>query len=289
MLKATLIQTDASTMHERRPTLVNVPPSRWPSLNLGEIWRYRDLLWLLTWRDFSAKYRQSVLGITWAVIRPLVTVAVFSIIFGYVARLPSDGIPYPLFAYSALLPWNYFATCLTQSTNSLVGGRNLLTKVYFPRMILPLSTTFSGLVDVAIQFVILGGMLMWFGVSVHWGVLLLPLFLLQAVLAALAVGVWLTALNVKYRDVSQGVTFLSQTWMYLTPIVYSSSLIPERWRLVYGLNPMVGVVEGFRWAVAGREAPDWMMMGVSMSVVLLMLIGGLYHFRRVESTFADII
>lgn len=271
------------------PAIVIKPPAGRVALNLGDVWRYHDLLWLLVWRDFCGRYRQSILGIGWAVIRPVLTALVFTVIFGYVAQLPSDGIPYPLFSFSALLPWTYFSGCLTASTNSVVFGSTLITKVYFPRLVLPISSVIVGLVDFAIQFVILIGLLFWYGFVPTWGLLLVPLFLLQCVAAALSVGFWLTALNVKYRDVGHLVPFLAQIWMYLTPIVYASSMIPEKWRMVYALNPMVGVVDGFRWAVLGQVSPDWTMMAVSTSVVVLLLVSGLYFFRKMEETFADLI
>lgn len=265
------------------------PPSGWPSLNLGELWRYRDLLLMLVWRDFSANYRQSVIGYGWALFRPVLTVAVFSLVFGLVAKFPSDGLPYPLFCLAGLLPWLYFAGCLTGASNSVVNNSHLLTKVYFPRLILPMASVAGGLIDFAIQFVVLGGLMAWFGVVPTWTILLAPAFLLLCVLAALAVGLWLTALNVKFRDIGYTVPFLVQMWLWLTPIAYPSSLIPERWRPLFGLNPMTGVVEGFRWAMFDTAAPDWGMMGVSFAVVVVLFASGLYYFRKSERTFADLI
>jgi lipopolysaccharide transport system permease protein len=271
------------------PLMVIEPPKGWISLNLGEVWRYRDLLWQLVWRNVSANYRQSLVGTGWALLRPALSVLIFTVIFGHVAGLPTDGTPYPIFSYSALLPWMYFSTVLTLSSGSIVVGSGLLTKVYFPRLILPLTGVLNGFVDFVIQLSLLVLLMFWYGVTPGWGMLLLPLLVLQCAIAALAVGLWLCALNVKYRDVGQLVPFLSQAWMWITPVVYSSSMVPETWRTVYGLNPMVGVVEGFRWAICGKSVPDWTMMGISTVVVGLLLLSGLYYFRKIENTFADII
>lgn len=265
------------------------PRHGWVALNLGEVWRYRDLLFLLVWRDFSCRYRQTVLGVGWAIARPVLSVLVFTVIFGWVARLPSDGIPYPLFSFAAMMPWLYFSNALTNATNSVVGGSGLLTKVYFPRLVLPLASVATGLVDFAIQLVLLVGLMAWYGVMPAWTVILAPLFLVECAVVSLALGLWLTALNVKYRDIGQLIPFLAQVWMYLTPIVYSSSLIPERWRPLYSLNPMVGVIDGFRWATLGQSAPDWSMVAISTLVVLVLFVSGLYYFRSFEQTFADII
>jgi len=265
------------------------PPRRWPTLCMADLWRYRDLLSLLVWREIIAKYRQSVVGIGWVLIKPLTSMVIFTLIFGRVAKLPSDGIPYPIFTFAALLPWMYFAQSLGTASSSVVGGGGILTKVYFPRLVLPLTGVIAGLVDFGVQLVVLMGMMAWYRITPTWGVLLVPAFVLLAAATALSVGLWLTALNVKYRDVGHAVPFFTQAWMWLTPIVYSSSMIPERWRPIYGLNPMVGVVEGFRWAMLGKAAPDWTMMAVSLSVVTVILLSGLYFFRKMETTFADII
>lgn len=274
-----------------RPIYVKViePPSGWPSLNLRELWRYRDLLYMLVWRDVSANYRQSVIGFGWAIFKPVFSVAVFTLIFGRVAKLPSDGLPYSLFAFAGLLPWMYFSSCLAGSTNSIVSGSGLLTKVYFPRLILPLASVVSGLMDLGVQFVLLLALMLCLGVMPGLGLLLAPVWVGLCVFTALSVGLWLTAINVKYRDIGHLVPFLSQMWMWLTPIVYPSALVPERWRLVYGLNPMAGLVEGFRWSLLGTESPDWAMMAVSFTVVALLFVGGLFYFRRTEHTFADLI
>ncbi len=290
-------QTSASSLADKSfaagataPVRIVIEPTAgWNPLNLAEVWRYRDLLALLIRRDFSTRYRQSVLGVGWAVIRPVLSVLVFTVVFGMVARLPSDGIPYPLFSFAAMMPWLYFSTALANATNSVVSGSSLLTKVYFPRIVLPLASVASGVADLAIQFVLLIGLMLWYGIAPTWTVLLVPLFILECMIVSLALGLWLTALNVKYRDIGQLVPFAIQIWMYLTPIIYASSMVPVRFRALYSLNPMVGVTDGFRWAMLGLTAPDWFMLAISWGVVFLLLISGLYYFRRVEITFADII
>jgi len=279
----------AAPQGESLPVTVIEPQDGWARLNLGEVWRYRDLLFLLVWRDFSAKYRQSVLGLGWALIGPVLTVFIYTIVFGRMAKFPSDGIPYPVFSYAALLPWMYFSGCLTGVSNSAVGGKHLLTKVYFPRLILPLTKVVGGLIDFGIRLGVLLLMMIWYGIVPNAGVLLLPVFLLMCALSSLAVGLWLTALSVKYRDVRQMVSFLVRMWQWLCPIVYSVSMVPEKWRLLYSLNPLVGVIEGFRWAMLGKAAPDWAMMGISASVMTALLLGGLFFFKRAEATFADVI
>ena len=267
------------------------PSKGWLSLNLREVWRYRELLGLLVWRDTVVRYKQSIVGIGWAVIQPVTAMVIFSIIFGRLAKLPSDGVPYPIFTYVALLPWNYFARCLSGSSGSLVSGSHLVTKVYFPRLILPLSTLFAGLVDFTVSFVVLIGLMVWYRnqITISWGIAFIPLFLLLAMLTALAVGLWLTSFMVKYRDIGHLLPFLTQIWMYLTPVAYSASLIPAKWRLIYALNPVTGVIEGFRWALLGRSQPNWGAVAVSTAVTLLILVTGLYYFRRTEKTFVDII
>ena len=268
------------------------PPTGWPSLNLAELWQYRDLLFLLIWRDISANYRQSVIGYGWALFKAVTQTAVGSVVFSVIAGLESKpGIPYPLLIFVGLLPWAYFAGCLSGATNSVVGSSNLLTKVYFPRLILPLTSLGSGLVDFAIQFALLMVILPFF-VGVSWTILLAPVFLLACMFAALSIGLWFTALNVKYRDVGQIVPFLVQLWMWLTPVYYVSDRLASKmgnWAWLIGLNPMAGVVEGFRWAMLGSDAPDWTMMAVSFTVVAVLFVTGLYYFRRLERTFADTI
>jgi len=271
-----------------RRTIIE-PPGRGISLDLGELWRYRDLLTLLVWRDISANYRQSVIGYGWAVLRPAISAAIFTLIFGRVAGLPSDGSPYLIFSFCALLPWMYFAGALTASTASVVTSSALLTKVYFPRLLLPLAPAVTGLVDLGIQFLVLLTLMACYGVAPGWSITTVPLFVLAAAVCAISVGLWLTALNVKYRDVGHTVPFLVQAWMWMTPIVYSSNMIPDGWRSLYGLNPMVGVVEGFRWALLGANASIGLLTLVSALAVLAMGIGGLYYFRRMESSFMDVI
>jgi lipopolysaccharide transport system permease protein len=271
-----------------RRTVIS-PSKGWLSLNLKEVWEYRELLGILAWRDVSVRYKQSIVGIGWAIIQPLMTMIIFTIIFGMFAKLPSDGLPYPIFSYCALLPWTYFARSLGDSSDSLVGSSHLITKVYFPRLILPISKVFSGLIDFAIAFAILLGMMAWYRISPTKGLLALPLFIGIAMLAALGVGTWFTALNVRYRDVKFVVPFLVQFWMYASPVAYSTSIIPEKWQWIYGLNPMVGVIEGFRWAMLGKAAPSITLLLIPSLIIFAILISGLYYFRKMEKTFADII
>ena len=265
------------------------PPRGWAALELRELWLYRELLFFLAWRDIKLRYKQTALGAAWAILQPLLTMVIFSVIFGQLAKLPSDGIPYPIFTYAALLPWQLFSFALTNSSNSLINSQNLISKVYFPRLIIPLASTLAGLMDFAIAFLVLLGLMAYYHITPTMAILYLPLFLLLALLSALAVGVWLSALSVEYRDVRYIVPFLTQFWMYATPIAYASSLIPENWRLLYGLNPMTGVVEGFRWALLGIQASGGSMILVSAAVVVVMFISGLYYFRRMENNFADVI
>jgi lipopolysaccharide transport system permease protein len=259
------------------------------SLGLQNLWEYRELLYFLVWRDIKVRYKQTVLGAAWAILQPFLTMVVFSIFFGRLARVPSDGLPYPLFAYTALLPWQLFAQALTGSGNSLVANQQLITKVYFPRLVIPISATLSGLVDFCIAFLVLVGMMFYYKIVPTAAVLTLPLFLLLAIATALGVGLWLSALNVKYRDVRHTIPFLTQFWLFATPIAYSSSLVPKWIRPFYGLNPMAGVVEGFRWALLGKKEGPGPLVLVSALAVVVLLVGGLVYFRRMEKTFADII
>jgi lipopolysaccharide transport system permease protein len=265
------------------------PPKGWFSLNLKEVWAYRELLGLLARRDVSVRYKQSFVGIGWAVIQPIMTMLIFTIIFGRFAKLPSEGIPYPVFTYCALLPWNYFARSLGDSSDSLVASSSLITKVYFPRLILPFSKVVAGLIDFAIAFIILILMMLWYRIVPTAGLLLLPLFMLIAMISALGVGLWLTALNVKYRDVKFIVPFLTQFWLYASPVAYSITIVPQKWQWFYSLNPMVGVVEGFRWALLGKAPPNVEMMLISFACVLVLLVSGLFYFKKMEQTFADIV
>jgi lipopolysaccharide transport system permease protein len=256
---------------------------------LHDLWEYRELFYFLTWRDIKVRYKQTILGVAWAVIQPFFTMVVFSIFFGYLGKIPSDGIPYPVFAYCALLPWSLFANALTQSSNSLVSSQNLITKVYFPRLIIPIAPLFVGLLDFGIACFVLIGMMLYYGIVPGIAILTTPLFVLLALLTALAVGMWLSALNVQYRDVRYTIPFLTQLWLFATPVAYPSSLLPEPWRSLYGLNPMAGVVEGFRWALLGQTRAPGPLIAVSSAAVLALLIGGLWYFSRMEETFADVV
>jgi len=258
-------------------------------LDLKALWEYRELLYFFVWRDIKVHYKQTVIGAGWAILQPLTTMVIFTIIFGNFVNVPSDGLPYPVFAYTALLPWTLFAGALTRSTNSVVGGANLITKVYFPRLILPVSGVTSGIVDFAIAFIVLLGMMAWFGIVPTWRVFVLPLFILLSILTALAVGLWFSALNVRFRDVGHTIPFLVQIWMYASPVAYPVSIVPEKWRLLYSLNPMAGVIEGFRWALLGKESPDFTVMIGSAAIVVVLLIPGILFFRHTERTFADVV
>lgn len=270
-------------------TLTIRPSSGWAPIGFKELWEYRELLYFLVWRDIKVRYKQTALGAAWAIIQPLFMMAVFSLFFGRLGNMPSDGIPYPIFVYCALLPWQLFAQALAESSNSLVINERLITKVYFPRLVVPIAAVLGGLVDFAIAFCFLVGLMFYYGMFPGAAVLALPVFILLAVAIALAVGLWLSALNVKYRDVRYTLTFITQFWLFATPVAYSSSIVPERWRPLYGLNPMAGVVEGFRWALLGKSHRPGLLLGVSVAVVLVALVGGLYYFRRMEDGFADIV
>lgn len=284
-----LVYNGAAMIESKSSSITMIQPvGKFEGLNLRELWSYRDLLFFLIWRDVTVRYKQTLLGAAWAIIQPFFTMIVFSLFFGRLAKVPSDGIPYPIFVYAALLPWTYFSTALGQSANSLVGSANLITKVYFPRLIIPASMVVAGLVDFAIAIVILIAMMIYYGISPTGAILLLPLFLLLAIMTALAAGLWLSALNVNYRDVRHIMPFLIQFWMFATPVAYPSSLLSEPWRTVYGLNPMVGVIEGFRWALLGAPPPG-PLIGVSVLVSLIAFVGGLFYFRRMEETFADVV
>lgn len=271
------------------PPLTIRPSRGWVSLRLKDLWEYRELLYFLVWRDMKVRYKQTVLGVTWAILQPFMTMVVFSIFFGKLAKVPSDGIPYPIFVYCALLPWQLFANALTASGNSLVSNQGLITKVYFPRLVIPISVVLAGLVDFGISLLVLLGMMFYYGIVPTTAVLVLPFIILFAIATALAVGLWLSALNVKYRDVHYTIPFLTQFWLFVTPVAYPSSLVPEAWRILYGLNPMAGVVEGFRWALLGKAGGVGMLMTVSVLAVTILLFGGLLYFRRMERTFADIV
>jgi len=270
------------------PTIVIRPPRKWVPVDLHELWAYRELITAFTMRDVKLRYKQTGLGIVWAVLQPLLTMAIFTIIFGGLAKMPSDGIPYPLFVLAALLPWLLFAEGLTRSTTTMVTNSNIMTKVYFPRLIMPLSSILSPLVDFAVSFIILLAMMVYYGFVPTFNLIFLPVFILLALATSLGVGLWLSALNVKYRDFQYTVPFLIQIWMFASPVVYASSLVPTSLRVWYGLNPMAGVIEGFRWALLGTGTPNAMVL-VSVGVVILILVSGMFYFRRMEQYYADIV
>lgn len=276
-------------MSPHSPVTIVKPSRGWVSLNLRELREYRELVYFLTWRDIKVRYKQTVLGAAWAIIQPFFTMVVFSLFFGKLAKVPSDGIPYPIFAYAALVPWTFFANGLTQSSNSLVGNANLIKKVYFPRLVIPISSVIAGAVDFVLAFLVLLGMMLFFGIVPTLNIFWLPLLLLLTFVTSLGVGLWLSALNVQFRDVRYTVPFLTQFWLFATPIAYPSSLLSEPWRTVYGINPMVGVVEGFRWALLGTDTAPGLIIIVSSLVALALLVGGVFYFRRMEKTFADVV
>lgn len=270
--------------------VTRIRPSRgWVSLGLRELWEYRELLWFLVWRDVKVRYKQTALGASWAILQPVATMIVFSLFFGRLAGVPSDGLPYPVFSFAALVPWTFFSQGLTQSANSLVGSQNLLTKVYFPRLAIPIATVLAGLIDFALAFLVLLGMMLAYGIVPGPQILALPPLLLLALVTALGAGLWLSALNVQFRDVRYIVPFLAQLWLFITPIAYPSSLLAEPWRTVYGLNPMAGVVEGFRWALLGTGEPPGAMLAASVLAAFALLASGAFYFRRMEKTFADVV
>lgn len=271
------------------PILIIEPSRGWVPINLAELWAYRELLYFLTWREVKVRYKQTALGALWAIIQPLFTMLVFSLFFGRLAKMPSDNIPYPLFSLTALIPWTFFANGLTQSSNSLVTNSNLISKVYFPRLAIPLASVFSGVVDFGISFLLLLCMLPLYHISLPTQVWLLPFFFTLALITALGTSLWLSALNVEFRDVRYTVPFLTQFWMFATPIAYPASLLREPWKTVYGVNPMVGVVEGFRWSLLGAKDAPGPIIAVSSLASVLILIGGAFYFRRMEKTFADIL
>lgn len=261
----------------------------WVSVDFQEIWDYRELLYFLIWRDVKVRYKQTALGLAWAILQPFTTMVIFTVVFGYLFSSPSDGFPYPVFAFAALLPWNYFSGALSRATNGVVAEAGLISKVYFPRLIIPLAGTVSGIVDLGVSFVVLLGMMVWYRIVPHWGVFLLPAFLLLAAATALGVALWLSALNARYRDIGHLIPFLIQTWMYASPVAYPVSKVPEKWRLLYSLNPMVGVIEGFRWGLLGKETESFGVIAVSSVVVLVLLVSGIAFFKRMEQSFADLI
>jgi lipopolysaccharide transport system permease protein len=277
------------------PTLVIRPTRGWATVNLRELWAFRELVTHLIVKSVTVRYKQTILGVLWAVLNPILTMVVFSIFFGKFAKIPSDGVPYPIFSYAALLPWNLFTSGLSQGSQSLVNNRNMVTKVYFPRLVLPVASVVSGLVDFAIAFVVLLGIMLYYnrtaGYEFHfsWAWLTLPLFLLLGLVTALGMALWLSSLNVRYRDVNYVTPFIVNFMLFLTPVVYSANMIPAQYQWLYSLNPMASVVTGFRWALLGTSAPPDMRLAISVIAALVMLIGGLFFFRRMERSFADLI
>lgn len=270
------------------PVQIIAPAGGILPIRLGELWAYRELLYFLVWREIKIRYKQTALGVAWAVLQPLLAMTVFSLFFGRLAGLPSDGVPYPLFTFCALLPWQLFAFALTESSHSVVSNQRLITKVYFPRLILPFAGVCVGLADFAFTFALLAAMLAFYGVTPGWAILTLPLWTLLALTTALGAGIWFSAINVRYRDVRYTLPFLTQIWLIATPVAYSSVIVPERWRPLVALNPMVGVVDGFRWALLDTPFPGPAVL-VSSCAVVLLLVSGLFYFRSVERTFADIV
>ena len=273
----------------RRTTTTVRPSSGWVAVRPRELWHYRELFYFLTWRDIKVRYKQTAFGAAWAVLQPFLTMVVFSLFFGRLAGIPSGDVPYPVFAFAALVPWTFFATAVALAGNSLVEQERILAKVYFPRLIVPSAAVLASLVDFAIAFVVLLLMMLAYGIVPSAAILTLPLFVLLAAASALAVGLWLSALNVLYRDVRYVIPFLVQLWLFVSPVAYPSSLVPEPWDAVYGLNPMAGVIDGFRWALLGQAEPPGLMLAVSVASIAALLVGGLLYFRRMERSFADVV
>jgi lipopolysaccharide transport system permease protein len=279
------------TPADDRPVLETVirPSKGWSGLNLGELWRYRELVYFMIWRDVKVRYKQTLLGAAWAVIQPFFTMVVFSVFFGQLAKIPSDNIPYPIFSYTALLPWQVFENGISKAGNSLVAGRNLITKVYFPRLAVPLASVVSGLVDFVLAFIVLIGMMLYYGFHPTSAIWFLPILLILTLITALGTGLWLSALNVAYRDVGYVIPFVVRLWFFLTPITYSASIVPEAFQTLYALNPMTGVVQGFRWAMLGVGSPPSLLLAASTVAALILLASGALYFRRMERTFADVV
>jgi len=288
-VETTTAETAGSGKNEAPvPTIIIRPPRKWVPVDFKELWEYRELLYFFTWRDVKLRYKQTGLGIAWAVIQPLLMMVIFSVFFGGLAKIPSDGIPYPLFTLAALLPWTLFAEGMTRSTISMVSNANIMTKVYFPRLIMPVASIMSPLVDFCVAFGILILMMIYYGFVPTFNVIFLPLLIIFAMMTSLAIGLWLSALNVKYRDFQYTVPFLIQIWLFASPVVYPASMVPEQWRFIYALNPMSGVIEGFRWALLGTNPPSTMIF-ISLGVVIVLLVSGVFYFRRMEQYFADIV
>ena len=280
--------TIPTPLTDDRPVYHIAPSRGWVPVSLGELWEFRELFGMLVWRQISVRYKQTVLGVAWALIQPVMTMVVFSVFFGRLAGIPTDGVPYPVFAFCALLPWQLFALSMAEASNSVVANQHMLTKVYFPRLLLPLAAIALGLVDFALSFAVLAGLMLWYGMVPGWPLLSLPLWTLLAVMTCVAVSLWFAALNVRYRDVRYTLPFLTQLWLFATPVAYPTSIVPQAWRTLYALNPMVGVVDGFRWALVGGPWPG-VTVFVSAAAVAMLLVGGLFYFRRTERTFADVV
>ncbi len=272
-----------------QPFVMIQPSKGWFHLDLKALWQYRELLYFLVWRDVKLRYKQTVIGAAWVILQPLITIAIFTVVFGNLVKIPSDGLPYAIFAYTALLPWSYFSQALTRCGASTVQNAHLVTKVYIPRLFLPMDAVTTPVVDFSLSLPVLLALIIWFRIVPTWGVLALPLFLLLSLMTALGVGLFLAGLNVRYRDVAYIIPFLVQLWMYASPVVYPVSLLPEKWRLLYMLNPMAVVIEGFRWALLGQQSPNFGVMAVSTAVVLVLLLGGIAFFKHAERTFADVV
>jgi lipopolysaccharide transport system permease protein len=290
----TIMSNSASDAPDKHSTgssiVVSIePPHGWNAVDLRELWEYRELLFFLTWRDIKVRYKQTVMGVSWAIIQPFLTMVVFSLFFGYLGGMPSDDLPYPIFSYAALVPWTFFVNALTQSSQSLVASANLLKKIYFPRLLIPIATVLSGVVDFCLAFIVLLAMMLFFGIFPTANVVWLPVLLLLALITSLGVGLWLSAMNVQFRDIRYTLPFLTQFWLFATPIAYASSLLPEPWRTLYGINPMVGVVEGFRWALLDTNTQPGPIIAISTLVAAGLFVSGLMYFRRLEDTFADVV
>jgi lipopolysaccharide transport system permease protein len=290
--------TQTSIPSPPQEEIIYLRPSRgWTAVNLLDVWRYRELVYFLIWRDIKVRYKQTALGAAWAIIQPFFTMVVFTIFFGRLAGVPSDGVPYPIFSFAGLLPWGLFSKALSDAGRSMIANRSMITKVYFPRLVIPLASVLSGLVDFGIGFLVLIGMMVYYNympgsetqITPTIAILTLPVFVLLALVTALGVGLWLSALNVIYRDINYILPFLTQFWLFVTPIAYPSSIVPEQWRWLYAINPMTGVVEGFRWALLGVDTAPGPMLAVSSIIAVLLLVSGLFYFRRMERTFADMV
>jgi lipopolysaccharide transport system permease protein len=282
--------TTATTLGKPEvPVLRITPPTRWWVLPFAELWAFRELIYFFVWRDIKIRYKQTAIGAAWAVLQPLLTMLVFSLFFGRLAHIPSEGLPYPIFYYSALLPWMYFAAAMQNATNTIVENQRVITKVYFPRLALPLASVLSGLVDFAVSFVMFVILMIYYGIKPGAAAIWFPAFILLAILTALGVGLWLSALNALYRDVRYVLPFLVQFWMFASPVAYPASLVPQKWRWLYGLNPMAGVIEGVRWSLTGSTSPPGKMIFVSILAVLVLLASGIAYFQKVETTVADVV